>query len=476
MRLALVLLAACGSQDLLLPDAGIGFPDEGGFPTPVPPDTVTCTNFCDHLCVDTRSDPMNCGGCAIPCTGATSECVDSTCVEPGATRWMRSFAGQVNAVAVDESGNVFAAGSFTGTLDLGQAITLTSAGDTDAFLGEWTPQGEPMWAKRFGGVGADAGTTLLYNGGALIFGLEFTGALQAGVTSYGGTDIFVQQLTPDGQVFGSGQYGGPGNDTLRGLAFSALDSQVAMCGSFSAGVFHTTTTTLTSQATTTGYIASFLIGGNTVFERPLGDVTAGHNSACTGVAYDSVGNIDIAGTFDGSATFWINPITVPTQTAYLAQYTFNGNSRWVRAFTGGTSSATALALDPGGNPAVVGNFSGSVDFGNGALTASTASDGYLASFTRNGGPALSRRYGDTVAFTAIAYDGADVLATGHASTAPDFGTGGDDMFVARLSGTAIGTTKRYGAGAGTSIAVAPSGAFIVGGQASGSGLLLEQNP
>jgi hypothetical protein len=43
------------------------------------PGTLSC---CNKLCVDTRSDPLNCSGCNMPCTGAKTLCCNSVCADP----------------------------------------------------------------------------------------------------------------------------------------------------------------------------------------------------------------------------------------------------------------------------------------------------------------------------------------------------------------------------------------------------------
>ncbi|MFH2011003.1 MAG: hypothetical protein ABI333_30670 [bacterium] len=40
-----------------------------------------CETECDGLCVDTSSDPLNCGGCGIMCNGGT-ECIAGSCTCP----------------------------------------------------------------------------------------------------------------------------------------------------------------------------------------------------------------------------------------------------------------------------------------------------------------------------------------------------------------------------------------------------------
>src|SRR5262249_28945947 len=93
----------------------------------------------------------------------------------GSLVWARRMGGDVvvsspvdddyaRAVAVDGNGNVYVAGQFNGTGDFG-GVTLTSAGGRDAFVAKLDPNGQVLWANRWGmanldetgfGVGADS--------------------------------------------------------------------------------------------------------------------------------------------------------------------------------------------------------------------------------------------------------------------------------------------------------------------------------
>jgi hypothetical protein len=47
--------------------------------------TVPCAgtkSCCTNLCVDTQSDPLNCNGCNMPCTGSQTLCCSSQCTDP----------------------------------------------------------------------------------------------------------------------------------------------------------------------------------------------------------------------------------------------------------------------------------------------------------------------------------------------------------------------------------------------------------
>src|SRR5439155_12885533 len=91
----------------------------------------------------------------------------------GSLVWARRMGGDVvtssaddgaRGVAVDGGGNVYVAGQFNGTGDFG-GVTLTAAGGRDAFVAKLDPNGQVLWANRWGaanndeagfGVGVDA--------------------------------------------------------------------------------------------------------------------------------------------------------------------------------------------------------------------------------------------------------------------------------------------------------------------------------
>ncbi len=108
--------------------------------------------------------------------------------------------------------------------------------------------------------------------------------------------------------------------------------------------------------------------------------------------------------------------------------------------TGGDFGA-AIAVDGAGNVLVTGQFSGTVDFGGGALTNAGSRDIFLAKYDAAGAHLFSQRFGDTDfdSGAAIAVDGAgNVLVTGSFEGTVDFGGGaltsaGNDIFLAKYA-------------------------------------------
>src|SRR5207302_299370 len=187
----------------------------------------------------------------------------------------------------------------------------------------------------------------------------------------------------------------------------------------------------------------------------------GLNDVGNGVAVDSGGNVVIIGTASGTVSFGGGPITANGYTIVVAKFSPAGAHLWSRGFGDSFSnSGNGVAVDPSGNIAVTGAFSGPIDVGGGALI-SAASDILLATLSLAGG-----LYDDAGRGIAVDRSG-KVVVTGTFQAAVNFGTGSlisagrTDIFVARYSpdGTPL-VAQRFGSAdfdAGNAVAVDGSG-------------------
>jgi hypothetical protein len=135
--------------------------------------------------------------------------------------------GQItpNGLAVDGSGRLFIAGSFTAGVPFGTTM-LTSAGGQDAFVAKLDSGLAPLWAVRLGGSGGDAANRVAVDssGDATVVGLFFkttTGA--AALTASGTTaaDAFVLKLGgATGQTQFAAAYGDANPQTADRIAIN----------------------------------------------------------------------------------------------------------------------------------------------------------------------------------------------------------------------------------------------------------------
>ncbi|MEO5731073.1 MAG: hypothetical protein ABI134_27065, partial [Byssovorax sp.] len=142
---------------------------------------------------------------------------------------------EVTSVATDLSGNVFVAGSFSGTLTAG-ATTLTSAGMRDLFVTKLDPGGAAVWAKRFGDATDQAGAIRLAvdPAGNVALAGTLQGSLDLGsglLASVGGDDVFLGKLDAAGNPIWSRRIGDGAAQQVHAVALGSATT-AAIVGSF----------------------------------------------------------------------------------------------------------------------------------------------------------------------------------------------------------------------------------------------------
>jgi hypothetical protein len=98
------------------------------------------------------------------------------------------------------------------------------------------------------------------------------------------------------------------------------------------------------------------------------------------VASDAEGNVVVVGEFSGTIDFGSGPLSsLGGWSLFVAKLGPSGQALWARQF-GGSSLPTArdVAIDAAGNIVIAGAFSGLLDFGAGALDSGPSSQAYLA--------------------------------------------------------------------------------------------------
>ncbi|HET6348730.1 MAG TPA: hypothetical protein VFH88_06560, partial [Candidatus Krumholzibacteria bacterium] len=359
--------------------------------------------------------------------------------------WTQGFgdtgADEGRALVRDASDNFFVTGSFNGTLNFAGG-SITSAGGADVFLVKFNTNGTLQWDRRYGSTGSDVGVDVALDAAnnVIVVG-SFTGAVDfggGGLTSAGGTDIFVVKLNSGGTYQWSKTFGSTADDAALGLAVDP-----------------------TGNIFVTGYVGGNVnfgggtragLGGSDVFVVKLGSSGAHVWSRLAGGTGDDVGRgvaigngVVITGHFAGTANFGNGDLTSAGDTdIFLAAYdAAAGNPAWSHRYGGaGADAGYAIAMDASSNMAITGICSGSVDFGGGVRNGHGGLDLFIAMFSAGthawsvvlGGP------GDDVGQSVAISDLNDVLVMGSFTQTADFGSGfgdtsagGSDIFLADYS-------------------------------------------
>lgn len=255
----------------------------------------------------------------------------------GTLIWVNSFPASGNSrfrdVALDESGNIYASGTFLRVLKLDPddpsfEIVSTEENESDAFVASYTTDGAFRWGFGLEGPGSESGSSIGYSNGQVITSGAFSQTLDldptAGVT---------QVSTPGGQA---------GGQQMFVAAYNAAD------GALNYG---------------------FSIEGTLDFDLPL-DITT-----------DDSDNYYITGRFRGTKDFdpgaGITSLSSSgNDDVFVSSYTSTGDFRWV--FNVGVSGA-----DEGrnivwrdGNLYLLGLFTFNPDFDPGAGSTVSFSNGF----------------------------------------------------------------------------------------------------
>jgi hypothetical protein len=381
---------------------------------------------------------------------------------------------------VDASGNIFAVGSFEGTVDFGGG-PLLSAGWFDIFVVKFDPNGNHLWSQRFGdGSSQGARSAAIDGSGNVTVTGVFWGTADFGggpLTAAGNGDVFLAKFDPTGNHIWSKRFGDPGTQEIARMA-TDLPGNVLVTGGFQ-GTIDFGGGPLVSAGDDDVFLAKFSPNGNHVWSRRFGGPEAQHGFC---VAADISGNVFVAGSARGEVDFGGGVLVSEYDETdiVLAKFDPNANHLWSKLF--GAGSGLAVATDGDENVILTGRFTRAVDFGGGALWSEGGGvDVFVAALDSNGNHCWSRGFGDWYGQygygVAVSSDN-DIVVTGGFEGAVDFGgdvltsAGHDDIFIAQFNATGNHSwSQRFGNWErqyGSSVAIDGSNNVVVVGTLTGA--------
>ncbi|MGI8893094.1 MAG: SBBP repeat-containing protein, partial [Bacteroidia bacterium] len=239
----------------------------------------------------------------------------------GVLEWAHGFGSTGNdrsySITTDASGNVYATGVFSGTLDFdpGAGIyNLTSAGNFDIYIVKMKTNGDFIWARNMGGTSFDFGYDIttdqfgnIYTTGYFQGTAGFDpGAGSFNLTSQGNYDIFIHKMDTAGNFIWARSMGGLNEDRGYSIVTDHL-GDVYLTGYFIGDVdFDHSNDTLihTAAGNADFYIHKTDSAGNFLWVSTMGG--ANHDFGLS-IAIDAAGNIYSTGNFEGTADFNPDP-------------------------------------------------------------------------------------------------------------------------------------------------------------------------
>jgi hypothetical protein len=347
------------------------------------------------------------------------------------------------AVDTDSSGNVYAAGYFYGSIDLGGGVHI-SQGDRDLYLAKFDANGTYVWSKSFGDGAEqrtrsvavdDNGNVVLggWNGGNVSFG----GATLAAVD---GIDGFVARFDTDGNHLASRSLGGIGTEIVYAVAFDSK-GDVLVSGNFTSSIDFGGGAE-TSVGGSDAFVAKLDPMLNTQWSRVYGDSS---DQYARTVQADDDGNVVTTGYFEGMMAVGGSPVISSTGgfDAFVIKLDENGSVQWLLPLGNANNQlGQGAAVDSNGNVIVTGSNVGDVDFGGGMLTAGGFGvDAFLVKLSSDGVHVWSYLYGANggqYGWSVNADANDDVVVTGYFGGSVSFGgatftASSNDAFVAKFA-------------------------------------------
>ncbi len=378
--------------------------------------------------------------------------------------WTTRGPGESTVLAntADAAGNVYVTGEFQGAVDFdagGGTVNLTSTGvSKNAFVAKYSPAGNLLWVKRFGGSDDIGGQGVAVDaaGNAYVTG-RFKGSADFGVgvpaLTAAGYDAFVCRLDAAGNSVWAVRLGGAGDDYGNGVAAGA--GRVVVTGSFKGTADFdpgAAKADLISYGTQDAFVCALTADGARVWARRVGG--AAGDDVGRGVVIDAAGAVSVAGSFSGTADFdpgtvVLDQTSAGLRDAFAWKLDKDGNVAWAtRAGGPADDDAAALAVDPAGRVAVAGTFAETADFDPGAglleVQSYGATDAFAWQLSAAGQSVWAKGLGGEAidAGTGVAADATGVYVAGSFQQAADFdpgagqirldSAGGTDAFVAKL--------------------------------------------
>ena len=234
----------------------------------------------------------------------------------GNFQWAKTF-GDVNydrgyGITVDNSGNVYAIGSFLGTIDFdpGTGTDSHTSVKFDIYIQKLDGNGNFQWAKTFGGSDDDYGQSIVIDASGNIYTAGYFGETAdfdpgSGTdnhTSNGNKDIFVQKLDANGGFQWAKTFGGPDLDNGLDIDVDA-SGNVYTIGYFNNSVDFDPGSGTDNHSSNGGYdvfIQKLDADGNFLWANTLGGSAYDYGR---GIAVTANGSIYTTGYFKNTVDF-----------------------------------------------------------------------------------------------------------------------------------------------------------------------------
>ena len=294
---------------------------------------------------------------------------------------------KAHAIATDNAGNVYVAGSFQYSAYFGATKLTSIAQSTDVFIAKYNGgTGALMWVRQNGSDQKEYANGLASDGVNVYMTGYFSKYSQFGaknVASHGSYDAYVAKFDGNGNCLWVQTGGGIDSDYGKGVAVDGTGNI------FVAGNYKSSATfggaTITSKGSSDTFLAKYTPNGVLQYLKSAGGVGIDYGY---GVAADSVGNAYLVGRITDTVSFGAFNVSSNGSGGFVAKYLANGNVTWVKALSCSVSGkypfAHSAAMDGDQNLYVRGYFDGAMTLGDETIFPTEPGNAFIVAYDAAG--------------------------------------------------------------------------------------------
>jgi hypothetical protein len=339
-----------------------------------------------------------------------------------------SAADSIKALAVAPNGDIVIGGSYANDLQLDGS--QPHRGGLDGFVARMTPTGTVVWVVTYGDSTEDEvlAVTIDPDGDVIIGGSTSGDGATIGACdplAGSGTDLDVAIARLDGATGACSwaqRFGGSANDWATGVDTSG--GEIAISGVFGGTVDFDNGNILVSTGGTDAFV---LLADRTTGTIEDSARFGGFNAdEARAVAYTAAGGVALVGTFSGNVNFGDGNVTAVGFDGFFLSLSSSLALSGKQIYSGtGTDTVDAVALGAGNTVAVTGRYGGTMTIGGTTLPTGSEANAFVA-VTVNNTFTVIRGFAsnsrDVSRAVALPGDGS-VVITGSFGGTLDFGTG-----------------------------------------------------
>jgi hypothetical protein len=316
-----------------------------------------------------------------------------TFAQPPQVTWAVRAGGMKNdktrGLCVDEAGNVYMTGEFTGEADFGDK-KLVSRGDMDFFVAKYDAGGKCIWARQGGGSKTDRGYGVAVDHGGNVF---VTGHYQSPDAEFDGVklaspgkderdyDVFTAKYDREGKLLWLRTGGGAGYDYGHGVGVDTAGNCYVTAGVVGAAKFDGRNF---EHANSRAVVIKYAPDGKLVW---LTQPEAKGSSSAGSIAVDAAGNSWICGGYSGEVDYGHGAkLNSPGQrNIFIVKINPDGQAQWAATSTGKTDGgAAAIGVDSAGRAYICGMLKGQTTIGSDSFASVDNHDIFVAAVDAKG--------------------------------------------------------------------------------------------